>query len=542
MLCASCGVGQNKNNASDESGALSEVFDISWDYYVYYGDSYEGDLPSDSKITKRLNERFNARISSETVPYSKIRTRGFEAFLLDAEKTGVLPDIVSMRDIEIARFESLSGNFRKIPLELIERHAPRYASALSSNPALLEPSGGNENEVSVLLGVSQRNERLDMFSVYRLDWLEAVGMEPKGEPYEVWEGAYFTEEAFTQDEFLEIMRKFEMYCRGGDSSAPMRLAFNLYEDFKLLGSLSGMFGFGLPAGYTVFDQTEEMFFDENGAPVLWFAGNGFKSFLLFFEDLIKTDAVRVYQNNMVVSGLFPDETGWRSMPADHSYMSERLHGYTSLNVQYNPSAKFLVTPPEIGPDGSQGAVGGYESGYAHNGANYMVGAGVDDSKLARILEIFEAVSFDPDTYMLAHYGVEGDDYAWSGAPFESEVRPLQSGDPPMGMLGHYNTGGASQLDDIFVLPSRRLINFATGASGRAMIIKPYDMANGLRKNKDFHKQSEIFEGSYWNIFYAAQALYVDVANGGSATDQWDAYAAKLEELGVEAYTRFYFGN
>jgi hypothetical protein len=108
--------------------------------------------------------------------------------------------------------------------------------------------------------------------------------------------------------------------------------------------------------------------------------------------------------------------GWWSAPISHIKGGEldsfsRRYGYYKglynqiemLKNRFSYS-KYLITPPEIGPYGNQGAYAGFAPCYEITERTYYISREVSDEKLAKILEIFEAVSYDPEFYLISKYG------------------------------------------------------------------------------------------------------------------------------------------
>jgi hypothetical protein len=276
---------------------------------------------------------------------------------------------------------------------MIERHAPRYAAFLNSIEYPPETFYGRpDGEIHVLHGFQRAGEMLDTFSVYRLDWLEEIGVTPKGNVFQLTENIFFSDAAFTMDEFISIMAGF---TRPGRRHG---LVFSIGWEISIgFEPLRGMFGL---------NNTNIL---ENGSAVYAAASEAFHSYLSFMENLRDKGLIQYTGYS------FNDDVGWTSIKYDGSSVR---HGHISYLPIYEGS-KYLLTPPEIGPGGRQGVGYDGQPGALKVIANYLIRADVSDAKLAKILEIFDAVSFDPELYVLTRYGFEGEDFTWRGEPYNS---------------------------------------------------------------------------------------------------------------------------
>ena len=159
-----------------------------------------------------------------------------------------------------------SSTTRTIPFDMISRYAPRYANLLMSVPFGLDTF--KDSNTGNLVGLPlYRDTGLDLqaFSVYRLDWLEEHNITPPGNVTTLVDGRiYFTDTAFTQDQFLEIMRAF--------SEPPSNYGFAImrrYEQLQNFRILKGMWGLG------------NSIVNDNGSANYYFADPRYKEFLQF---------------------------------------------------------------------------------------------------------------------------------------------------------------------------------------------------------------------------------------------------------------------
>ena len=173
---------------------------------------------------------------------------------------------------------------------------------------------------------------------------------------------------------------------------------------------------------------------------------------------------------------------------------------------------------------------------------WVVSANVTDKKLAVILQIFDAVSFDPELYVLTNFGTEGVDFIWEGIPFHSRIiytnaqfqQALRKG------VAAFRTG---IMDDrtgkiVFRLGDNALTQFASSNEAARLAIRPFI-------NDIFGLFTE--QRSALDIIYQArlqqikQEFYYAVING-QITDvdaEWDRYIANLNANGLLKYIELF---
>jgi transposase-like protein len=202
---------------------------------------------------------------------------------------------------------------------------------------------------------------------------------------------------------------------------------------------------------------------EHGKTMPWFAGEGFRSYLLLMEDLKNRGILRIDDD-------YKDRrfTGWWSGNMTDFFSRNEL----SEVLRQNSRIRLLLTPPEIGPGGQQGIpaqnrlcpVSGAQKGF-------VINANVTDDTLAKILEIFDAITFEPDLFVLTHYGIEGECFYWSGPPFESQIVSIPGSREPH----RYMASIITPRDMLpFTFPSESMKQLASGNQGQAMQPQAFD--------------------------------------------------------------------
>ncbi|MCL2708210.1 MAG: hypothetical protein FWF03_03740, partial [Defluviitaleaceae bacterium] len=200
----------------------------------------------------------------------------------------------------------------------------------------------------------------------------------------------------------------------------------------------------------------------------------------------------------------------------------------------NPGAKFLLAPPVYGNYGSASSFSGHKERRAEFGfPRLYVSAAASDEKLARILSIYDAVSFEPELYMLVNYGVLDEDYVWKGEPYNSYVERINGGQNAVGAFATgVRDGEAGKL--VYKFPPF-LFEFATSARAVGMIARPYkemDYERDLEFKTDFDEKYPSFNNIGLNYYHAVLAGRVRVQ------DSWDDYVARLNANGLAEYNAY----
>jgi putative aldouronate transport system substrate-binding protein len=126
------------------------------------------------------------------------------------------------------------------------------------------------------------------------------------------------------------------------------------------------------------------------------------------------------------------KVGFYMMP--DSYIGDPPNDAMHFNAK-NPEAKLLLTPPAIGPTGKFGSYAAVQAWYY----NFFIGDKVDDEKLARILMIFDWLSFDETAKVYSLYGFPDVHFKWAGEPWNSSMRTIAQDDKPENDMGFYTT-------------------------------------------------------------------------------------------------------
>jgi hypothetical protein len=536
MPAASCG-SKKPIPVSDISAFSSDgPAAIVWDNYS----DFEGNDPAEGKAAQALNERFGVTLKTNLYSYKYDITvtgddsygGGLERVHKEQIENGTLPDIFNAGDDEELFIES--GTVRTIPWKMIETYAPGYAAALNGNKLLKTKTMKNENETYTLLGLETVPDMLTTFSIYRYDWLEEFNFPIPGNIKQIADYIYFTDAAFTQEEFVTIMNAFS------NQPDEERVGFSANAAFTSgTDTLMGMFGLNWDNIY------------EGGKPVLSVASESFYTYLAFMESLFESGALsRKWEYGADSYNI--EKVGWWN--TDIRNYSTLLWMTDEKYYKGDPDwsqSKLLLAPPEIGGEGRQGASSPL-AGEMLVKKTYMIDAKVKEEKLAKILEIFDRISYDEEFYVLTKLGVEGEDYTWSGEPYNSKTETIEIDDERH--IPHFNTGttDGNAGKHIYEFWSEDLYRFAAGAEARAMRLLPYktdtqgeyaDEFNALllKYNKTPY---EIVYEYYGNMtkaikddqFYTSWADYLEaVSKDTNVYKTWNDYIKELEANGLAEY-------
>jgi hypothetical protein len=426
------------------------------------------------------------------------------------------------------------GFTRTIPRAMIEIHAPDYAALLSSIPygwEMGKVSGTDEYIGIFAYDISQ--SFLTDFSAYRLDWLEALDIPPPGELIEIALGVYFSPTSYNHAEFMHIMRQFSLH-EMSDIDAFTR-GFGLYLSHANMleinsihdpvASLMGMWGLNL---YNM---------SENGKAIPYYISEAYKEFLHFLrESGHYNDDIILYMGNVLYPRGFPAsipsqyEAGWSSLHT--GVLNEIIEAH--LNV---PTRRYLITPPETGPNGIRGGGAKYSGSLFDQSNQWVINQSVSDHTLTQALKTYNALAFNPDAYILAMFGREGTDFTWAGEPLHSLVVPANNprtrSRNGVGMFDPLTLDGRAG-NPVYFTGRNAVFDFAASEAGRQMVLWPYkdDITGKNAGAFNAINRSIILElNNFAREFY----YFVLFSDDGNVEEYWDYYLAELNERGLQEY-------
>jgi hypothetical protein len=317
---------------------------------------------------------------------------------------------------------------------------------------------------------------------------------------------------------------------------------------------------------------------ENGEASLWFASNAFRSFTEFmsqFNQYFDFRERNFIGGSSLGSSTYPAITHWWSgtiIPyTDINEPNGMTYGLYQKIMELNRGSRktqFMITPPEIGPEGRQGAYIGLAPCFVPSYDFYVINADVSDAKLAKILEMFNDLAFDPELYVRANFGYLGHDFTWSGDPFDSFINRIPGQSDFVGHFAvHVRDGRAAK--DIYLFPSETILNYAHSPKAMEMVIRstPYGKTGRQKDEWDalemmFENQRVGFRDFFGNnvsqrasgyeslllaAHYGGVNMGVRLALGERYhppvhTDfdyEWNRYVRNLARNGLNEYTQFF---
>lgn len=425
---------------------------------------------------------------------------------------------------------------RAIPINMVREYSPSFAALADGYPLIWKVgSQGHENEVLSLPGVQSGMSKIKPWaSVYRYDWLEKVGIEPKGNVRlldfgEHAQNIYATDEPFTLEELETILEKFvkEDPDNNGKNDTIGMIADDGFGSRKsnLWVTLKGCFGLG----------AENL--EEDGKLVLDYASKAYKEFLTYAARLYKKGLIdKEFSSLSRFDGYEKFTEGKGGFIRAHVQDIDPTQPWASkvppVSIRNNEGIKALVAPPESRNGVSSGPV--REPTDIYN-AHFLVNVDVDDQKLAEILKLFEFINFDNGAVYALRWGEEGVHFEYGDKENKSlptlKEGMLQGNDTglwafnanyicPREMLNIMYPKVAVELQDMYFLPDGKL------SRG---IFFPYrlDLFNETayaEKRKLLNPTLSAIEAEY---FY-------DVIGGAkNVDDSWDSYINDLKTAGYD---------
>lgn len=420
------------------------------------------------------------------------------------------------------------GITRTIPHEMIRQFAPGYAELLDQNPMgwKMQLSSPGSDEFISLPGMTENAYIVGFMSHYRLDWLEKIGVQPKGELIQLDDRLYFTSEPFSFSEMKDIFRKFVNDDPDNNGEK---------DTFALTGSNTPNYSFG--SFLTSFNMDHNIGHDKNvvedGLTIPSYMSQSYKEFLklvasLNSEGLLDPEWTTLdlkKQWEKISAGM----AGW--WPNPPSYVNPATISrppYSLLNL--DPNAKILITPPEKNDAGISGLSRWSNSSIA---GSFFIEADVDDEKLERILRILDYVNFDKEAKVRFAFGEEGEDFEWSGEPYASGITafpksPEESGALGLGFYQHviYDKDMTVYLTNKEYAP---IVDWLLSDEADAMRV--YNHRADLFSETDFSNYVTTYGPELTSI---QEEFYYRAITGEVDIDaEWENYIKKLKDAGAE---------
>jgi hypothetical protein len=403
-----------------------EPMTISW-----FG-KYGKDIEDGNPIQKYIEEKFNVKLVNTRINHKD----GAKIDLMIS--SGEHPDAMyAARDM--AGF-FLKGAFRSIPKEMIEEYCPGYweminaTGPLGQNFALVK---GKDDEYMGLPMSMDYKKGTKYMPYFRLDWLEKAGIEVKDMQHSgarISENkAYWTKEPFTFDEFVKILYTYRDGDFDGNGKADT-IPFGCRGDTGLRG---------LWFLFTLYGMNGVQNYNDNGKTVMMATHSKLKESLKtgrkwFQEKLIDSELPNVDRASSeakIVNGIVG------AYISSYNYIALGINpiwdtGITASTIKNNPETKLLLTPMPLTVDGK--ALGNCTVAGLPLAMNlFCVKRETSDEKLVKILQIYDHINFDDKAMVYTQYGWPGENFEWTGTPWDSYIKAI---DGKSGWGGEYGFG------------------------------------------------------------------------------------------------------
>jgi len=405
----------------------TEKYEISW---LNFGAQH---IVDGNPIEKIIEEKFNVDI------------KVVKADVQDTEKinlmlaSGEMPDVMMPYGNPKEYWDQ--GLIRSIPFDMVRKYIPGFAKVYDKHPIawLTSLVPEKDNEFLGLPAISEGISGPSFVDMWRLDWLENIGVKPHGTLEPIIEGKmWWTTEPFTFDEMEQIFKAFvnndpnkngqkDTYATVGYKDSLLWNYINLAQSFGLVWSRNLM---------------------EDGELKMYYTANAYKEFLKWMSKMYKDGMVdkeiTILDFTKMWEKIATGNVGYWIVP--YSYvgaMPETAPTSPPYSVLVNyPESKVLVTPPVKGKSGKSI---GYQYLELETLASYwtFISSKVSDDKLIKILQILEYTTFNSEMRNKVVFGEEGIHWEWSGKPYASSINRLVAlGPEQAGELGVGGTYGA----------------------------------------------------------------------------------------------------
>jgi putative aldouronate transport system substrate-binding protein len=396
---------QTPANQPDDPYAPEEgkKYKISWTNYQIVP-AEEGAI-----VLKMLEEKFNVEIDLWNLEHSR-----YHELLNLRLASGEIPDVFRMTDPNTLLTYAQQGVLAELPEDFLQKYASDIVKVIDENaPGYMD--FGKVNGVQYAIPAINPTNIFRLPLVYRLDWMENVGV---------------TKTPETLEEFEELMYKFakEDPDRNGKADTYGCSQTVLYP-------VLGAFGLNISLGNeSYFVERDGKLIDSAVAPEL-------KEALAILA--------RWYKDGVLDPEFITGENIGGYWALSHAFINGRI-GFSSLGNYYhwlpegsymiptedgteipssdeanakeiklvNPDAKWIQGMPLLGPTGERGIK-------AYNRLMNFYGIGKlaenEKGKMAKVIEIFNYVSATPDIEerMLYRWGIRGEHWDWINKEMET---------------------------------------------------------------------------------------------------------------------------
>lgn len=495
-------------NAADAASGNLPAPDPDKRYKISYWGYWCGDYQPGCYVENLISDALNVDIEVR-----KIANTDTEAINLMLA-SGEMPDCGWFdRDVSYMYDQEL---VRTIPRDMMEAYAPSFKKIYDENPILwaqtLDPN--DETQLTYMAGITRQFVDNYLFSdYYRYDWIENLGIDLGVNVEQLTDNIYAADDGITVEKFEEIMDAFVNKDPDGDGKAD-----TIGVNSANIAQPQFFSGFGFQTGVNNVD----------GKAVQYYATEGYKEYLKFFQDL--------YAKGLVDPEIVTPKsnTSWEKV-------DKEIAGYwiTSTNalqtwavgrpplslLEKVPDVKILLTPG-LKPVG--GTVTMHENispAYGH----FYVNANVkEDDKLAKILQFAEYTLFG-DTRVSHFFGEENVDWKMENGDF-TKINELPSGEKGTWTFSQF---GQDELISSHIsnepMYEAGLKYWNRGEDGLWLQWVHKAFKDDIRNETDFYNKSTEYGPDITPI---VDAYRTDCILGRKNVDEtWDSYLADLDKNG-----------
>lgn len=329
------------------------------------------------------------------------------------------------------------GVTRGIPKDMIRRFAPEYTKRVEEDYPMAFLANQNPDDPDELLAMNGIAAHLDtafFLPMFRKDWALNVGVElPNYESTKLsidrFNRVYFYDQDFSLQDWEDMLVAFrdgDPDGNGQQDTIPLGANDNMTRNWQ---SLAGSHGFA-------WGRNSE----HNGELYDYRIHPGMK-------DMIKL-LNRWYEMNLIDKEFvsLPLRKGWEKMAAGRVAAAFEQSTYAGQqwamdrppnafvpDQELGTGAEVVILPPLVGPGGQYTL--SYRDVVPSGGYRWFVNAGVSDSKLEKVLQLFD-YSATEEGWVTWHYGEPGTHFEWEGEPWESNPI-VKEDEQALGMVSAY---------------------------------------------------------------------------------------------------------
>ena len=547
LIAAGTAIGEGQDEVDRLSFTNDDTLELVWG-------GFSGlEITDDNWVKTHIEDLFNVEITN-TIMYG-----------LDQESVNTMiaagehPDIFWAFIDMVAWFNK--GAFRTIPRDMIERYAPLYSEFMDNRGPLawaVSLAPGSSDEYMTLPRDENYQQGCDRLAWWRLDWLREIGMDPaslegkapqlgevnglmydegapdEGDPAGMPDTFYMWFGHFDWDEVESIMAGFRATDFNGNGQ-PDEIPFGTLgagegseaQDIVFFMGLGMVFdAFGVNSVENYYDPEQDLTVREDTYSQ---SREALKTLQRWFQSgyldqnlpaVSRAEWEQRWQNGLTGMWSRGQNCGTSARYGDPG-------GHCGTVVRNVPEAKLVTTLPIIGPTG---IVKCPFDGRA-TPMNPAMGTGikhdVTDEELARLLQIYDYVNFDPHGLVHAQFGPPGLFFDWFG----------KDGQP----------GTPYDCINSWTMPKEGVQGSGYGQEYGFFYYNAYTWHDGIRFCRQDKDRQDLTEGMTWDSFMK-QNPYIksistpdhreDIFNQTDYLGLWAEFGDGLTTLKQETWWRY----